>query len=254
MLLKYITFVDMSKSVLIKSSLVKKYWMSFTGLFLCLFLIGHLLGNLQLLLPAEKAQLSFNEYAKFMTTFPLVKILSYLTYFSILFHAVDGILLTIQNRKARPVKYAYNKPSANSSWASRNMALLGFILLFFLVIHMKSFWYEMHFGNVPIDEAAFSELVAQGMSEEKALQEAPKDLYTITSKAFENIFYVLFYVVSLAAISLHLFHGLNSAFKSIGLSNPKYNNVLKFSAISFSLIVPLLFISIPITIYIRSIL
>ena len=226
----------MSKSVIIKSSLVKKYWMALTGLFLCLFLLGHLIGNLQLLLPPERAQLAFNEYAKFMTTFPLVKILSYLTYFSILFHAVDGILLTIQNRNARPVQYAYNKPSANSTWASRNMALLGFVLLFFLIIHMKSFWYEMHFGNIPVDSEGF------------------KDLYTITSKAFENIFYVLFYVISLCAISLHLLHGLNSSFKSIGLSNPKYNFFLRLISFSFSLIVPILFISIPVTIYIRSIL
>ena len=106
----------MSKSVLIKSSLAKKYWMAGTGLFLCLFLVGHLLGNLQLLLPAETAADSFNLYAKFMTTNPVVKILSYITYFSIIFHAVDGILLVVQNKKARPVNYAYNKPSANFNW------------------------------------------------------------------------------------------------------------------------------------------
>ena len=89
--------------------------MSATGLFLCLFLIGHLAGNLQLLLPAEEALLTFNEYAKFMTTNPFVKVLSYLTYFSILFHAVDGILLVVQNKRARPVQYAYNKPNVNST-------------------------------------------------------------------------------------------------------------------------------------------
>ena len=84
----------MSKSVLIKSSLTKKYWMAGTGLFLCLFLVGHLLGNLQLLLPSEEASDSFNLYAQFMTTNPVVKILSYITYFSILFHAIDVYYLT----------------------------------------------------------------------------------------------------------------------------------------------------------------
>ena len=159
----------MSKSALIKSSLAKKYWMSATGLFLCLFLIGHLAGNLQLLLPAEEALLTFNEYAKFMTTNPFVKVLSYLTYFSILFHAVDGIILVVQNKKARPVQYAYNKPNVNSSWASRNMGLLGAVVLFFIIVHMRSFWYEMHFGSIASDV------------------NGNKDLYTITVAAFQEL-------------------------------------------------------------------
>ena len=226
----------MSRSALIKSSLIKKYWMAATGLFLCLFLVGHLLGNLQLLLPKQEAMLSFNAYAKFMTTFPLVKILSYLTYFSILFHAVDGIILTIQNYKARPVKYHYNKPSENSSWASRNMGLLGFILLFFLIVHMRSFWYEMHFGVLPVDEFG------------------NKNLYEITASAFENIYYVIFYVLCLCAISFHLLHGIQSAFKSVGANHPKYNRIIMIFSYSFSILVPLLFCAIPITLYIRSIL
>ena len=110
---------------LIKSHTVKKYWMGATGLFLCLFLIGHLAGNLQLFLDGYAGKLQFNEYAVFMTTNPAVKLLSYLTYFSILFHAVDGLVITINNRKARPEGYAYSKPSANSLWSSRNMGILG---------------------------------------------------------------------------------------------------------------------------------
>jgi succinate dehydrogenase / fumarate reductase cytochrome b subunit len=94
----------MSNTGILKSSLAKKYMMALTGLFLCLFLAGHLGGNLQLILKTgEVGQQSFNEYAEFMTTFPLVKILSYLTYASVLFHVIDGIVLTMQNRKARPV-------------------------------------------------------------------------------------------------------------------------------------------------------
>ena len=85
---------------LIKSHIVKKYWMAFTGLFLCLFLVGHLLGNFQLFATDYKGILQFNEYAVFMTTNPLVKILSYVTYFSLVFHAVDGIVIEINNRKA----------------------------------------------------------------------------------------------------------------------------------------------------------
>jgi succinate dehydrogenase / fumarate reductase cytochrome b subunit len=123
---------------------MKKYWMALTGLFLCLFLAGHLAGNLQLIFSDAS---HFNQYALFMTTNPAVKLLSYLTYISILFHAVDGIMLTIQNKKARPIAYAKSNPSANSSFSSRNMALLGSAILIFIVTHMVNFWAVMHFDE-----------------------------------------------------------------------------------------------------------
>ncbi len=132
----------MAKSAFLKSSIAKKYWMALTGLFLCVFLVGHLVGNLQLIFADA---LAFNLYALFMTTNPAIKILSYVTYISIIFHAVDGIYLTIQNRKARPIKYAMNKPERNTVWASRNMAVLGTIILVFIVTHMVNFWAVMHF-------------------------------------------------------------------------------------------------------------
>lgn len=133
----------MAKSAFLKSSIAKKYWMALTGLFLCLFLAGHLAGNLQLIFSDAK---HFNEYALFMTSNPAVKILSYLTYISILFHAIDGIMLTIQNKKARPVAYAKTDGSS-SSVSSRNMAVLGTIILVFIVTHMVNFWARMHFDK-----------------------------------------------------------------------------------------------------------
>ena len=86
-----------------------------------------------------------------MTTNPAVKILSYLTYISIIFHAIDGILLTIQNKKARPIAYVKTNPSANSGFASRNMAVLGTLILVFIVTHMVNFWAKMHYDeNMPL--------------------------------------------------------------------------------------------------------
>ena len=137
----------MAKSALLKSSIVKKYWMALTGLFLCLFLAGHLAGNLQLIFGTSQ---QFNEYALFMTTNPAVKLLSYLTYISIIFHAIDGIMLTIQNKKARPIGYAKTDGSS-SSFASRNMAVLGTVILVFIATHMVNFWAKMHFDkNMPL--------------------------------------------------------------------------------------------------------
>lgn len=123
--------------------------MALTGLFLCVFLIGHLVGNLQLIYGTS---LQFNQYALFMTSNPFIKVLSYLTYLSILFHAVDGILLTVQNRKARPIRYANENAAANTRFASRNMAVLGTLILVFIVLHMTHFWAKMHFSEMPLQQ------------------------------------------------------------------------------------------------------
>ncbi|GCD78523.1 fumarate reductase [Thermaurantimonas aggregans] len=224
------------KSALLGSSIVKKYWMALTGLFLCTFLVVHLGGNL-VLLRGEEARLDFNAYAKFMTTFPVIKAISYLLYFSILFHSFDGILLTIQNRAARPVKYYYNKPEANSTWQSRNMALLGTIILAFIVTHMANFWYKMHFGDIPLD--------ANGN----------KDLYEVVVTFFKDpsmgIVYVSLYVVSMIALGFHLLHGFASAFQTLGLYHKKYNPIIKNVGVLFSVFVSILFAIIPIFIYLQ---
>lgn len=141
----------MSKSAILSSSIAKKYWMALTGLFLCLFLVGHLLGNLQLVLKTgEEGRLAFNQYAYFMSHNIFIKVMSYATYLSILFHAVDGLMLAVQNKKARPVAYAYNNPGANSSSFARQMAVLGSAILIFIVIHMANFWFKMKISSEPM--------------------------------------------------------------------------------------------------------
>ena len=165
----------MAKSALLKSSIGKKYWMALTGLFLCLFLAGHLAGNLQLLVPNNA--LNFNKYALFMTTNPAVKILSYVTYLSILFHAIDGIMLTIQNKKARPIGYAKTDGSS-SSFASRNMAVLGTLILVFIVTHMVNFWAKMHFDqNMPLQT-----ITVEVMGQKQELYMMTNDGYMATAQ------------------------------------------------------------------------
>ncbi|WP_309642197.1 succinate dehydrogenase cytochrome b subunit [Flavobacterium sp.] len=273
----------MAKSAFLKSSLAKKYWMALTGLFLCLFLSGHLAGNLQLLVPHNA--LNFNKYALFMTSNPAVKILSYLTYISILFHAFDGIMLAFQNKAARPIGYAKNNPSANSPWASRNMAVMGTIILIFIVTHMVSFWAKMHFDEkMPLQTVTIS---AQGQSQEfyvttdggylpKAqvdqkmilikdrtdfydaganvkIKEGYKDLYKITLAFFQDaqygLLFTLLYVVSMIILAFHLLHGFSSAFQSLGLNHPKYTPAIKAFGKGFAIVVPLLFAIIPIYIH-----
>lgn len=122
------------------SSIGQKVLMALTGLFLCLFLVVHLSGNFQLLL--DDKGYSFNAYAKFMTSFPLIKVASYVTYLFILIHAFKGLWLVFQNSSARKKGYKKFNGAANSAWASRSMGLLGTIILVFLATHMYQFWYQ----------------------------------------------------------------------------------------------------------------
>lgn len=224
----------MARQGLLGSSLVKKYWMALTGLFLCVFLITHLAGNLQLMDMSPEGQLKFNAYAKFMTTFPLVKAVSYVLYFSILFHAVDGIYLAIQNKKARPVGYAKEKASANRTWYGSNMAILGTLILVFIVLHMKHFWYEMHWGAIGTDA------------------DGNKDLYTVVALAFREWWYVALYVISMAVLAFHLLHGFQSAFQSLGLRHPRYTPVIKGVGIFVGVVIPILFALIPVWMFVNA--
>jgi succinate dehydrogenase / fumarate reductase cytochrome b subunit len=271
----------MAKSAILKSSLAKKYWMAFTGLFLCLFLTGHLAGNLQLIFSDA---LHFNQYALFMTTNPAVKILSYLTYISILFHAIDGILLTVQNRKARPIGYAKTDGSS-SSFSSRNMAVLGTIILVFIVTHMVNFWAVMHFDkNMPLQTISIGQagqqqeyyLTTDGGYLPKAqvdqqmikienrteffdaaanvkIKEGYKDLHKITVAFFKDpktgLIATILYVIAMLTLAFHLLHGFQSAFQTLGLNNPKYTPAIKKFGAAFAIIVPLLFAIIPVYIH-----
>jgi succinate dehydrogenase / fumarate reductase cytochrome b subunit len=231
----------MSKSVLLSSSLAKKYWMALTGLFLCLFLVGHLAGNLQLLMPfGSDAMYAFNEYAHFMTTNPLIKVMSYLTYFSILFHAIDGFLLVYQNRKARPVKYQKFDAGKNSSSASRMMAILGTFILIFIVTHMVNFWARMHFDDMPTVPG-------------KDGGEKLKDLYGIVIAFFRHPDYgivaTLLYALSMVVLGFHLSHGFQSAFQSLGIRHKKYTPIIKKAGMAFAILVPLGFAVIPLYIH-----
>lgn len=292
----------MSNSAFIKSSIAKKYWMALTGLFLCLFLVGHLLGNLQLIFSTgEEGRRVFNEYAYFMTHNPAVKVLSYLTYFSILFHAIDGIALFVQNKKARPVAYAYSKPSANSSMPSRYMALLGTLVLVFIATHMSNFWWKMKYteeiplhsyfattdkdfgdttyakvfetkefyysqtGPIPKDTAATTvkglDIMVKGTNLKYG--SGYKDLHTVVLQYFSKqnksesgvpvgLLGTLFYVISMAVLGFHLWHGFASAFQSLGLNHPTYTPLIKTFGRAFSVVVPGLFAIIPVFLYLIS--
>ncbi|MGL4631349.1 MAG: succinate dehydrogenase cytochrome b subunit [Leadbetterella sp.] len=244
------------------SSIGKKVLMSLTGLFLCTFLVVHLIGNLQLF--NHDGGYSFNTYAVFMTTFPVIKIVSYVNYFLILFHAFWGLYLAYLNKKARPVGYAVSNNS--SSVFSRNMAIIGTILLVYIVVHMSDFWYKYHFENLPYTK--YTEVLSSGeISSERMPAEYTqdvkkiemvdvvsgtktlivKDLYEEVSEAFKNPIMVLIYILGMFAVAFHMYHGFQSAFKSLGINNQKYTPIIKFVGVwFFAVLIPIGYAAMPI--------
>jgi len=220
----------------LKSSLGRKLIMALTGLFLVLFLVGHVLGNL--LLFVNDGGQAFNEYARFMTSNPTIQVLSLVTYASIILHVIYSIILTRKNKQARPVGYAVSAASKNSLWTSRNMGILGTIVLIFLIIHLKSFWYEMRFGQIPM-------VSYDGVGEFK-------DLYSIVAAAFSQWWYVAIYVVAMFGLAFHLSHGFTSAFQTLGLTHKKYTPLIESVGRGFAIVVPALFALIPVVMFIKS--
>jgi len=197
--------------------------MALTGLFLISFLLVHLSGNL-LLFKSDGGK-AFNEYAHFMSTNPLIRVMEIVLFAGFLFHIIDGIVLTIQNRKARPTGYAVQKSSPDSSWVSRNMGISGSIILIFLIIHLRSFFVEHRFlGN-----------------------DTPLDV--MVKNAFDNPLYSGFYVIAMILLGLHLSHGFRSAFQSLGLRHNSYFHVIEYVGIIFSIVVPAAFAAMPIYFY-----
>jgi succinate dehydrogenase / fumarate reductase, cytochrome b subunit len=216
------------------SSIGQKVIMSLTGLFLMLFLVVHLAGNLQLL--ADDGGESFNTYAYFMTHNPIIKTISYSLYAFILIHAVQGIRLWLNNKAARgAARYAVNHANPGER-ASRNMAWFGIVIFVFLLLHLYQFWLQMKLGVLPpVDVAAYDHPV--------------QNLYAPVAEAFRNIGYVLFYVVSMIVVGFHLWHGFWSSFQTLGLNHRKYTPLIMGAGYVYSIVIPALFALIPVWFY-----
>ncbi|HYG40063.1 MAG TPA: succinate dehydrogenase cytochrome b subunit [Cytophagales bacterium] len=216
----------------LSSSIGRKVLMSLTGLFLCSFLVIHAAGNLQLF-KGDDGQ-AFNEYTKFMTSSILIKTISYLLYISILLHVIDGFLLIARNKKARPVGYEMWKASDNSMWASRNMGILGTLILIFLVVHLRAFWWEYHFGEI-------NTVIYNG--------EEYRDMYSVVIFAYKQWYYSLFYVLMMIPLGFHLLHGFRSGFQTLGLRHKKYTPFVEGFGIIFSIVIPAAFAAMPIYLF-----
>lgn len=170
------------------SSIARKFWMAITGIFLITFLVVHLGINLTLFV----GPCIFDSASEFMATNPVIQVMQYILAVGFLVHIVLGIKLTIQNKSARPISYAHENASANSSWSSRNMIYTGGLVMIFIILHLRDFFYELKFTDNVISD------------------------YDLVTHLFSVWYYTLLYVVAFIALGIHLNHGFQSAFQSVG--------------------------------------
>lgn len=208
----------MAKSTFMSSSIGRKVAMALSGLFLITFLTLHFVINLISVFSED----AFNAASHFMGYNPLIQfVMQPILIAGVVFHFVMGFVLEIKNRNARPIGYAKQNGSANSSWASRNMIISGAVILAFLGLHFYDFWvheitYKYIEGNFEEPTRYFEELVAK----------------------FESPVRTGLYVLSFVLLSFHLWHGFSSAFQSVGFNN-KFSKTVRSIGYAFAVIVPL---------------
>jgi succinate dehydrogenase / fumarate reductase cytochrome b subunit len=209
------------------SSIVRKVLMALSGLFLMSFLVMHLSVNMMSLVSEEL----FNAASHFMGTNAVVQgLLQPILVFGVVFHFVMGMIIEMQNRKARQVKYAKFNGSANATWVSRNMIYSGLVVLAFLLVHFMDFW---------IPELTEKYVVGNmdGLNEHGHYR-----YFEEMQHQFHNPLRVGVYVVSFIFLALHLLHGFQSSFQSVGFNSRKYSPMIKKFGNAFAIIVPLGFI------------
>jgi succinate dehydrogenase / fumarate reductase cytochrome b subunit len=215
---------------------IRKSTIALTGLFLCVFLVVHLSANCILLLPEAVARDLYNSYSETLRESPLIKVVAYVLYISIILHALYALLITLRNRKAKPEKYKVNRSNENSSWTSQNMGLIGTIILLFIIVHLANFWARIKLG----------------LGEEVLLDEmGHKDVYEVTYSLFQNIYFVIFYTLISVPLGLHLHHGFKSAFKTLGFYHKKGLAILAKVSLVYAIIISFGFGIIPFIVYFK---
>ena len=210
------------------ASIGKKFAMGLTGLFLISFLIVHA-GVNSCIFVNDNGD-TFNTAAHFMSHNWVVRIMELGLFAGLLLHIIQGLLLWKQNNAARPVKYDRNDANKNSKWYSRSMGLLGTLLLFFLIIHISKFFLETKVA-----------LYGSGDGEH--------NLYLSMKEEFSKWWIVLIYIAGVASLFWHLLHGFGSAFQTLGVNHKRYTPLIKSIGIGYTVIICLLFASMPVAFY-----
>lgn len=218
------------KTGFLTSSIGKKVIMGLTGLFLVSFLVVHCFLNS--LIFFNDGGRTFNAGAHFMATNWLIRAMEIVLFLGLILHSVQALILTRDNRRARPVGYAKFNGAANSTWYSRSMGLLGTLLLIFLIVHLAHFWVKSRITGLEGHDA-----------------EGHEDLYAVMQTTFTYGWVVILYCLSMISLAYHLLHGFQSAFQTLGLNHRKYTPFIKKFGVAFAIVIPVIFAAMPLTMY-----
>jgi succinate dehydrogenase / fumarate reductase cytochrome b subunit len=155
----------------------------------------------------------------------IIRTIEFVLFAGFIIHILDALYLTWSNRKARPVGYAVNHQAQNSSWFSRNMGLTGSIILVFLIIHLRTFFFPHRFG-MPETTMAYD-----------------------VANAFQSNWYSALYLISMVLLGAHLNHGIQSSLQTLGINNKKYRDTIKTAGSVIALIIMIGFASFPVIFY-----
>jgi succinate dehydrogenase / fumarate reductase cytochrome b subunit len=213
-------------------SLVKKYLMAATGLVLALFVLGHMLGNLQVFAGSPGP---LNRYAHFLQSLgELLWLVRIFLLACVVVHVWMAVLLTLENRRARPVGYIKNA-TVQASLASRTMIWSGTIILLFILLHLAQY-------TVQIIHPIFKSL--------EYVEDGHRihDVYGMVMVGFSSPAWVAFYVIAIGLLCFHLSHGVSSMFQSLGVRNDKWRNWLNGVAMAYAWIIFLGFVAVPLAV------
>ena len=207
-------------SGILNSSIGRKIAMALSAFFLMVFLLQHFSINILSVFSPD----TFNEVSHFMGTFWVIQyLLQPVLIFGVIFHFVMGFILEIRNNKARQISYAKNNGGANSSWMSRNMIWSGLAILAFIILHFIDFW-------IPEINTKFIAGDMSGLVNPENADSGFRYYEELVHK-FENPIRVVAYVIAFVFLALHLLHGFNSAFQSVGANNKYTKGLMTFSKI-----------------------
>ena len=209
------------------TSIGKKLQMSLTGIFLIVFLVVHCYVNAQIFY--FDGGVRFLEAAHFMGTNLLIRTTEIGLFAFLILHMVQGLSLAFKNRSRRSQKYAVSAGSATSPWYSRSMALLGTLILLFLVLHLYKFWGPNRLNQLTTGEEL--------------------NLYTAMKEEFQMAWVLAVYFLGCFSLAWHLVHGFYSAFQTLGFGNSRYKGMIKSVGIGFSIVVPIIFFMMPLAFF-----
>ncbi len=229
----------MNWSQLFTSSIGKKIVIGVTGLFLVSFLVVHVGVNScvfkDAFMPDDNGSM-FNRAANFMAKTVVIRLMEIVLFAGIIIHIIQGLVVEFENRAKRKQGYEVDLGNRGSKWYSRSMGLLGTILLLFLILHWWHFWIPARFTHRGLEEAI---LLDNGF--------VGHDMFKLMKATFSEWWVVIVYIVGCFSLAWHLMHGFQSAFRTLGLHNKKYLNMVNAIGVGFSIIVPLLFALMPLS-------